>query len=147
MSLIYRIYQVQIVLGYVTHKSLRQQCTKRLVAQGRTIPFDREVNSSAIRSDFYWVGLFGGGGGGTGRRVRRWPTGKIAESPIATNNVARIGLLSVVRMIDIPPCRCGEFIIECNECENNPQSRNLSEHNPNQEETIVQYIFCNSGKQ
>ena len=63
MSLIYRIYQVQIVLGYVTHKSLRQQCTKRLVAQGRTIPFDREVNSSAIRSDFFgWVCLGGGGG-------------------------------------------------------------------------------------
>ena len=31
--------------------------------------------------------------GSTGRIVRRWPTGKIAERPIKTKRVARIGLI------------------------------------------------------
>jgi hypothetical protein len=62
----------------------------------------------------------------TGTIVRRWPTGKIAERPIRTKSVARIGLLSGQSQTkSIPPRMGGKFIIKSNEREQYPKPSDL----------------------
>jgi hypothetical protein len=57
----------------------------------------------------------------TGSKNSRWATGKIADNPIAANNVALIGLLLATTMNNIPPGGSCKFIIQGYERENNPQ--------------------------
>ena len=62
----------------------------------------------------------------TGRKVRRWLTGKNPESPIRAKRVARIGLSLVrIRQRMIPPRLRGKLVIKRNECQQYPDSSDL----------------------
>jgi hypothetical protein len=71
--------------------------------------------------------------------VRRCPTGTIAERPMRTKRVARMGLgLVCVGQRMIPPLMGGKFVVKCNERQQYPQSSNLSQQEKHWENTIDQ---------